>query len=235
MRIDVTGGRGRLATAAIAAGVLVPLAMAATASGAAAATLTVDRACYVLTDPLPPMTITGTGFVPGDDVEITDSLGGLNASGTADADGDVSIPTTAPDEGFAKPGTKTDTITATDATQAGTTITASTLTLLSPLEAATGKTRRATGLKAFTFKTRWSFSGFPENTTIYGHYLYHRKVVATQAFGKAIGPCGTLTVTRKVFPAKPRHRSYGLQVDSSRTYSTATSPKLTSTLSLSAF
>ena len=60
-------------------------------------------------------------------------------------------------------------------------------------------------------------------------------LVATQAFGKAVGPCGTLTVTKKVFPAKPRHRSYGLQVDSSRTYSTATSPKLTSTLSLSAF
>jgi hypothetical protein len=231
MRIGVSGGAGRLLTAAIGAGVLAPIAVGASAASAAAATVTVDKACYVVAQPLPAMTITGTGFVPGDDVEITDSLGGLSASGTADVNGDIDIATTAPDAYFKAPGVKTDTVTATDATQAGTTIAATT----APLQAATGKTRRAPGLKAFTFTTKWSFSGFPEGATIYGHYRYRRKIVATQAFGKAVGPCGTLIVSKRIFPATPRHRSYDLQVDASRKYSRKASPKLDSTLSLSLF
>ena len=176
------------------------------------------------------MTITGTGYVPGDVVEISDSLGGLVTSGTADADGNISIATQAPDEFFSAPGTKTDTITATDDAAD---LTATTTTLLAPLDAAAGKTKRAPGLKAFSFTTKWTFSGFPENSTIYGHYLYRGKQVARQAFGTAVGPCGTLIVKKPVYPATAKHRSYGLQVDDAKPYAKTSAPKIVSKLTLS--
>ena len=57
---------------------------------------------------------------------------------------------------------------------------------------------------------------FPVGKTIYAHYLIKGKQVALQSFGRAPAPCGVLTVRRPLFPGTAQHRSYPLQIDTSR-------------------
>jgi hypothetical protein len=233
MRNGLHGGARRLITVTIATGVLVPAAFATAASGASAATVSVNAACYVIGNTLPTITVTGSGFVPGDAVQLTDATGDLDGTATADADGDIDTTVSAPRYLFKKPTTYTDTITATDTTLVGTMVTATTTTLLAPLAVSAGKTHKEPGLKAFTLSTTWTFSGFTEGQTIYGHYLNGGKQVARQKFGTAVGPCGMLTVKDKLYPAKPTKRSYKVQFDTSKAYSRKTSPALKSKLTLS--
>ena len=58
------------------------------------------------------MTITGTGFNPGDDINITG--GSTFVSATADASGGFAVPANAPELSTTGPGTLTTTLKATD-------------------------------------------------------------------------------------------------------------------------
>lgn len=200
------------------------------------ATLAVNQACYIAAGKTrPTMIVTGTGYTPGDTVIVSDSTGTFDVSTTADPTGAISASGPAPVTFFSAPGEKPDTVTATDYSEDGNTYEGSAPTELSFLGATANKTRRAHGLTALTFKTKWSFSGFPEGKAIFGHYLYGKKTVARQRFGVAQGPCGLLTVHKRLYPATPHHRQYRIQIDARRAYSSHASPRLVSKVGLELF
>jgi hypothetical protein len=227
-------GRRGAAAAAVAAG--ASLGLAGTAGAATVpATLSLNHACYVtIGKTRPTMVVTGTGYVPGDTVSISDTTGTFIENVTASPTGTITASAPAPVTFFSRPGERRDTLTATDYAQDGNTYEGSAGTELSQMLAA-ARTRRGHGLRVLTFKTRWSFSGFAEGKEIWGHYLYHNKVVVRQKFGRAHGPCGLLTVRKRMYPARPHHRVYGIQLDSRRRYSKHTSPRLVSKIGLQLF
>lgn len=228
--------KGRRATAAAAVAAGASLGLVGTAAAATVPEkLSVNRACYVTVGKTrPTMVVTGTGYVPGDPVSISDTTGTFIENVTADASGAITARAPAPTTFFSRPGERRDMLTATDSAQDGNTYEGSATMELSQMDAA-AKTRRGHGLKVLTFKTRWSFSGFPEGKEIWGHYLYHDKVIVRQKFGRAHGPCGLLTVRKRMYPARPHHRVYGIQLDSRRRYSKHTSPRLVSKIGLQLF
>jgi hypothetical protein len=218
--------------AMIAAG--ASLGVAGTAAAATVpATLSVNQACYVaIGKTRPTMTVTGTGYVPGDPVNVSDATGTFDANVTAGPTGAITATGPAPVSYFTKPGEKADTITATDYGQDANEYVGTATTELSFLGASAAKTRKAHGLTALTFKTRWSFSGFPEGRSIYGHYLYGKKTITRQRFGKAKGPCGLLTVHKQLYPVTPHHREYRIQIDARKKYSAKAAPRLVSKIGL---
>ena len=225
--------RTAAAAAALAAAALVP----ATASAATQpATLAVDQPCYVVAPRAQPMiTLTGSGYAPGDMVSITDSQGGIDAQTQATPAGQISVAVKAPLPYLKRPGIKKDTITAQDFTATGSEIAGTAVADLTRFDFGDTGTRKAPGLRAFTEKTTWQFSGLPAGRTIYGHYTYDGTVIARQAFGRAQGPCGLLTVRTRLYPATPHHKTYTIQVDSRKRYSRRTVPSGRLKLSLTIF
>jgi hypothetical protein len=225
MRIcESVGGRRHLVRAALgAAFILVPTAAAAPAS---AATLSLNKPCYVSAgSKRAAMNLLGSGFVPGDMVEISSSDGSVATSTTVNASGDIAATTGAPIPAFSLPGAKAVTLTAQDFTAAGTTITATARTQAAQLAVDT-KPAQARLSK----KVTWYFSGFKPGRFIYGHYL-HNKPVARAKFGRAKGPCGVLKVKAQFYPGgHPRFKSYGLQIDDSTGYSKHASPRIVTRL-----
>jgi hypothetical protein len=225
MRIcESVGGRRRLVQAALGAAlILVPSAAAAPAS---AATLSLDKPCYVsAASKRATMKLLGSGFVPGDMVEISSSDGSVSTSTPANASGDIAATTGAPIPFLSLPGSKAITLTAQDFTAAGTTITATARTQAAPLAVATKPAQAR-----LSQKVTWYFSGFRPGRLIYGHYLRKRPVARTQ-FGRAKGPCGVLKVKARFYPGgHPRFKSYGLQLDDSKSYSKHASPRIVTKL-----
>jgi hypothetical protein len=218
--------RRSLAVGALAAAALGPLALAGVASAAATpATLAVDHACYVVTHSRPPVTITGSGYTPGDPVSVTDTLDGIDAQPTANALGQISLTVKAPVPILSGPGEKLDTITAVDFPATGGEIKGTTTTQVSTIAALHGATKKRPGLRAFREKTKWAFSGYP-GAHVYGHFTFGGRLVATEDFGRTKGPCGILKVHRKLLPVTPRHQSYKVQIDDHRKFSKKTEPRI---------
>ena len=228
MRICVPGGgRRRLVSAAVGAAAIAPVVFVATASAAAQpATISLNRACYVITRTVPSMTVVGSGFQPGATVMITDATGTVDTQATPNAAGQITATVRAPTPSFSQPGEKRDTITAEEIGPTGTEIKGSKSTLVTALGAEHGSTKKLPGLRALTETTDWSFSGFRVGRTIWGHYTIKGKQVAREAFGRAHGPCGLLTTRKRLFPSTPRHKSYPLQIDSVKKYSKKTEPSI---------
>jgi hypothetical protein len=209
--------------AVIAAVILASGASAATTtpeSGAATTTIAVARPCYVNTSRTQraPMTVTGSGFAPGGQVQISSIDGSVNLDTTASPTGTVTATTPAPDPPFTLPGQQTVTLTATEST-AG--ITATTPVTVAPLAVGIMPTQAVPSQKV-----TWYFSGFQPGKLIFGHYL-RRKQVALTRFGRASGACGVLKAKALVYPGgHPRYHLYGLQLDDSRSYSRRSSPRL---------
>ncbi len=221
---------------AAASGLMLTLGLATTlgasASAQPAATLFVNRPCYVITKTVPSITITGSGYVPNSEVLIT-STGNVDGSTTAGATGTITLTLKAPAPHFSAPSVKLFTFTAMDE---GTSpaIVATSPVRVAPLGALHSATPEAAGLKALTETAKWSFSGFTPGKAIYGHYTIHGQQVASQAFGTAHGACGTLHVRAPLYPATPQHASYPVQFDGARRYSPRTAPKLVGRISLNA-
>lgn len=226
--------QGKRATlvAIVAAG--ASLGVVGTAAAATVpATLAVNQACYVTVGKArPTMVVTGSGYIPGDSVNVSDATGSFDQTVTADATGAITASGPAPVTFFSHPGEKADVVSATDYALDSNEYVGSARTELSFLGASANKTKRAHGLRALTFKTKWTFSGFPEGKSIYAHYIYGRKTVARQRFGRAKGPCGLLTARARLYPATPHHREYHLQIDSRKTYSRKASPRLVTKVGL---
>jgi hypothetical protein len=225
---------------AAAAAILVAGASSVLAGTAAAATvpatISVNQACYIAVGRArPTMVVTGSGFVPGDPVNVSDATGTFDQTVTADPSGAITASGPAPTTFFSHPGEKADIISASDYALNGNDYVGSVRTELSFLGVSAAKTRRAHGLTALTFRTKWTFSGFPQGRPVYAHYLYGKKTVARQRFGRASGPCGLLTVHKPLYPATPHHREYRLQIDARRAYSRRASPRLVTKVGLELF
>ncbi len=166
-------------------------------------------------------TVSGSGFTPGDPVDIQSSDGSVAATANAGASGAFAVTTGAPTPFLPRPESKTFTLTASDFTATGTTITATTRVTVTDLSVTTAPSRAA-----LTEKVTWYFSGFDPGKQIYGHYL-RRNEVARAEFGTAQGPCGLLKVNARFYPGgHPRYKTYTLQVDNSKPYSMHTTPRV---------
>ncbi|HLI61029.1 MAG TPA: hypothetical protein VKV21_15310 [Solirubrobacteraceae bacterium] len=227
-------GKRAAAAAAVAAG--ATLGFAGTAGAATVpATVSVDRACYVTVGhKRPPIVVTGSGFPAGDTVDISDSTGTFITHAPVGPNGTFTATGAAPYAFLLKPGERRDTITATDFSLDGNEYVGSATTHLTDM-LVTAQSRRGRGLSALRMKTRWAFSGFPEGREIWGHYLYRNKVVVRQEFGRAKGPCGLLSARKPMYPARPHHRLYGIQIDARKRYSKHTAPRFVSKIGLRVF
>lgn len=209
-----------------AAVTLVAVTSGVAVATASAATITVTPPCVVDLpgDPGSQMAVTGTGFTPGDVINVSapnDAAFGYN---TADAAGNLAIAMSAPVLGTIHPAVASFTLTASDD--------------LNPLAVPPTATFSVANLAVQTIpaqakptkRVTWKFSGFIPGKTIYAHYLHGKKVTATKAFGRAAGPCGTLDTKAVFYPGKAKYATYKVQVDNSRRYSPGTRPAVLATL-----
>lgn len=212
-----------LATAGTAALLLASMALAAPAS---AASINPTKGCYVNTSRVAAMTIVGTGFTPGDSIDI---------SGT-----DVSVTTTATPTGAIKVTTGAPPLTTSAAFQstkltatdegAPTPLTATTLVRSTNLTVTTNHPHGVKNLHKD--KVKFMFSGFTPGKDIYGFYI-HKKVVAKSTFGKATGPCGLLTKRALLYPGgHPRFEQYDVTFESLSKYSKKANPRVTGKLKI---
>jgi len=211
----MTASHRRLALLAATACAL-PASAGALAAPASAATISVDKACYVNTATGPaPLTVTGSGFDPGESVPTADATGSLTATGSA------------PELTTKAAGTRLTTLTATGFDPAtGATTSASTQALSANLAVST-KPLSVPVNELSKRKVTFTFSGFTPGKDIYGYYL-RKRVVATTRFGKATGPCGTLK--HKAFLLPPGQSTtvrYGLVFESVARYSKTAFPRVT--------
>lgn len=206
-----------------AAWLLAPAALAAPAS---AATLSVDKACYVLASNQPPvaMTVSGAGFAPDERVSIASSKGwSAAAPATAGPTGTFMVSLPLPETTFTLPGQQTLTLTATGL--AGSV--AATPVMVAPRGLAT-----APAQAPLSHKLTWYLSGFTPGKYIYVHYL-HPRPVARARLGRAKGACGVLKTRARVYPGvHPRYRKYNVQIDDARRYSKHSTPQIPATLKI---
>ena len=222
----------RLASIAVTACCAVS-ATAAFAAQASAATLTADKACYVNADPASgaPMVITGSGFVPGTTVQL--SGGTAFANTTADAAGNVSFSTNAPELKSFSPGSKKTLLTVTGDNPDGTQ-TIATVSVMSANLAVATSPRSVKNVRKD--KVTFSFSGFTPGKRIYSYYLRGKKIVAKHKFGKTSGPCGLLKEKALLYPnGRPTHDTYTVTFENSSRYNKNVFPRVTGTLSILRF
>jgi len=223
MRIHPSAtGRRLFFGAVVSVGALAaPAVGAATAS---AATIQLNAACYVsVNGMIPSVLITGTGFGPGDDVEITGSGDSIDADTTADANGDISVTTDGPVAPL-NPGARSFTVTATDTDfDTGATFTTVPIT---GYETQAGVTL-SQDIAKFTKSVTYNLGAFIPGGKIYAHYLVHGKLTGTHLFGTAAAPCGTLKTKATIYPISGRRPtgSYKVQFDDAKQYSKHAAPR----------
>jgi hypothetical protein len=195
------------AGAAVAAALAVP-------GGADAALIAAQGRCFFTGQPVP---FTGGSFTPGAIVTIG---GGVAGTARADPGGSFAVPLQAPRVSTIAP--RTITVTATDGANAANTATTTIRVVRSPLTTnapVSGRPRQ---------RTTWRFAGFPPGQPIYGHYRVNGRTLASFRFGRAQGPCGTLTVRARRIPVSTGRLQTGtwrLQLDNRRTYRPTTTPR----------
>jgi hypothetical protein len=226
---ELGGMRRRCLKATIvAAALLVP---AAATTGASAATLALNKACYVnkftkTSIRLAPMHVTGSGYVPNDPVTITSSDGSLNKLVQADSAGTIDASIGAPTPFFKLPASMPLTLTATDYSNSQGTITGATFVKVTDLAVAT-----VPSVARPSRRVTWYFSGFDKGRYIFGHYLRHGREVARARFGRSKGDCGLLRTRARFFPGgRQRYASYGLQFDDASRYNKRSTPRIVTEL-----
>jgi hypothetical protein len=202
----------------------------ATTAGAAGATaapsISVDRACYVTPEPSrgAPMTITGSGFTPGETISIAG--GSVSAQATVAADGTLTVTTRAPE---LRPGPRMGATRLTATDTSGTTHGLIATTRVRSANLAVAETTGRIG----DGRVRFSISGFTPGKRVHAFYLWHRRVVARAAFGRARGPCGVLVQRALPYPGgRPTHSVYKVVFESQSRYRSRTYPMVTGRLRL---
>jgi hypothetical protein len=213
-----------------AAALSFAVAVSAPSAGAASApAIAVAPKCVVNAKPASgsPMAVAGSGFTPGDSIEL--SAGDTSGNATANSAGEFSVLIPAPTLATFGAGAKKFTITAQDDTT-GTGSASSTFWVANL--AFTTNPSVANPSKVVHF----SFSGFKPGKVVYAHYLRGKKVVATQKFGRATGICGLLKDKARLFPLhNPPSGTYKVQVDDSRSYRAMSLPRVDSSLQIERF
>jgi hypothetical protein len=186
----------------------------------------VTKKCYVNVNPSAgaPVTILGSGFGPGDAVDIQG--GDLFTTTTASATGTIAATTHGPILATADPATKRFTLTATDEVNPASVAT----TELKVANLAV--TTKPAKVKHLTTKVTFLFSGFAPGKHIFAHYV-RKKSLARAEFGKANGDCGVLKEKALLYPGgHPRYRQYTVAFDSTKKYSKHTRPQVSGTLNI---
>jgi len=201
--------RSAVATFAIAA------AAGATAGPAAGATLLLDQPCY-----LEGATVVagGQGWDAGKTVEIKDNAGSrFYQSATTNPMGAFLTNFRAPILPTIKPTVQSFVAAASEIGNAALTAQAAFSVTNQRVDAKlTGDPRQ---------KVRFSISGFPPNKTVYGHWVFQRRVRTTVAMGKVPAPCGIVSRRVRRIPARLRSGTWRIQFDTRRRYSARTTPR----------
>jgi hypothetical protein len=190
------------------------------AAAAQAGTVTLDKPCYT---PGSPIVVTGAGFTPSTGVTLTGD--GVFGQATTDPTGAFQAPVAAPPTGNtgAKPSdVATWTLTVND--PASPVNNAAAQYQVANFAADRGKPRDPRTVR------KWYFSGFPTGSTVYAHFRYKGKTVSNYRMGQAAGPCGLLSKRAPGIPGHVHTGTYTLQIDTRKTYSKATEPKLGGTI-----
>jgi hypothetical protein len=197
-------------------------------AAASAATLTADRPCYVASlAGGPPVTLSGSGFNPGQAIDIAGPPG-VSGGATSDPAGVFSTQLPVPGLGTLAPVARPVTLTATDAANpsdaASATIEVTNLTF-----ATHGLSRLPQAVRTWTISGFVAAAGADPSKPVYGHFRSHAHTYANHRFGIPTGACGTLTARA---PAIPVHRvragTWLVQLDQDPQYSAATRPAITS-------
>jgi hypothetical protein len=207
-------------------GALAPAAGALAAS-ASAATLQADRACYVNTNPAvgAPMTITGSGFTPGDTIDVNG--GDVSTTGTVGTNGVFTATAMAPILSTRGPGTLKTTLTATDETTGAAVVS----TVVESANLAVDVSR-TTVQNVRKDKVVFSFSGFEPGKRIYAFYI-HGRSRARARFNRTQGPCGTLRERALLYPGgRPRNDRYKVVFEDTSRYSATAFPRVTGQLQI---
>jgi hypothetical protein len=199
----------------------------ALAAPAAAQVIAVNGACFVNATPSvgAPVTVTGSGFPPGDTVELEST--GVSGTTTVGTAGTFTATVAGPILSTPFPASSRFTLIARDETN-GTT-TASTSFLVANLAFQTHPASAKPSQMV-----QFSFSGFRGGALVYGHYV-HAKRVVTARFGRAKGACGLLKSNARLFPGRPRFSKYKVQFDDSRRYHSEALPRIVSGLTIERF
>jgi hypothetical protein len=222
----VNSAVGRVATAIAAA--TVTIASAVPAAPAATQALAATRTCYVNADPSKgaPVTLNGTGFAPGDSIDIEGQE--VFGTTTAASDGSFTAIVDGPRLGTADPAAKQFTLTAHDETDGVTS--ASTQILVANLAF-----RTKPAVAKPSREVMFHFSGFSRGRPIYAHFVHGKQVAVTHDYGRANGPCGMLKTRTRLFPGgHPRFRHYKVQFDDSRRYRPGSLPRIVTAISIHA-
>lgn len=187
-------------------------------AGAAAATASLDRSCYVSGQP---GTLSLSGFSPNAVVSLANAELGP-ATVTTDATGSAAL-TIRPPSGtdLRRPGSREIVFTATeDANPANT---AKAVGRIAPLAFATDS-----GTKSPKAKRSWYFSGWVPGKPIYAHFRFGGKTRGTYRFGLAAGPCGVYKRRAPgiAIPGRVSRGTWTIQVDQVKRYSPRTAVKL---------
>jgi hypothetical protein len=201
----------RLLMAGIVAGLALP-------ASADAASLAVDRPCYPVNGPI---NVSGTGFTPNTQVQLSFSNGTSAGFATADAAGNFGGAIQAPS---INPLEQALTLIGTD--RANPANTGSAALRITRFQAST-KPSRARPHKRVLYRVR----GFTGGGTVYVHYVFRGKLRGTRTLGPAKPPCGVVNKRMPLLPLrKVRFGTWTLQIDTSRKYSKNTLPRLVGTL-----
>lgn len=200
-------------------------ASAASASAASAATVAVDKACYITEDSAvgAPMSVSGTGFSPGETVKV--SGGSVRAQAVADAAGNFTVTAEAPILNTSAPKAAVTTLAAvgeTSGTSASVPVHSANFGVGVSSRSQPYKTRV---LNVRRDKVTFEFAGFTPGKRIYAFYMHGRTTVRT-SFGIANGPCGTLTRRALLYPGgRPRYDVYTVAFESVPRYSRTARPQ----------
>jgi hypothetical protein len=199
----------------------------ATADQAPAGRVTVSRACYVNTArALAQITVSGTGWEAGAIIELTDKLGRVSATATADAGGSFRALVPAPVVDPYRSPQIADAISAAYENDPGlpgnTGATASSAPFLTTNYEVLQTHNRTDPELRSTFE----LSGFVPNRTVYAHYLSASgKPLTTVSFGRPAGACGLRRVVAYEYPGgHPSRGTYTVQFDNAPTYRKLTQP-----------
>src|SRR6478752_1947261 len=186
-------------------------ALAMTAPGAGAATLTPDHACTVAGQPV---TLAGAAFAPGSAVTLA---GAATGTATTDPNGAFAATVAAPKAPVGKVARAT--VTATDASGVAAAAT------LSSVAQRAWSNAPVTGTP--TQRVTWRFAGFfTPGRAIYAHVRFGGRTLATHRFGVPRGACGTLTARAARVPLRSasalRAGIWRIKLDQARSYRAST-------------
>ena len=195
---------------------LTAVAATLVASPAQAAVLNANKQCYREGDRRDPVIFGGGPFTPGGNVNVT--LDGLLLPTPLVARGGIIAGTLsmAPDIDPARE--RPFTLVATD--QSNPALTGTLVRLASQLRVGV----RPTGGRPDRIR-RISARGFTGATTLYAHVVRGRSR-RTVRIGRLRGPCGTLSVRRRVFRRGARSGRYRVQFDANRRYASTSYPSV---------